>query len=389
MSFADVLPIPEKTNAVSDPDKEEVSQALDEGETASHALATTAQDDQAEKGAAQDQHDKEVKNLGWNEPQDKIPAPLVGGIGNEELWLLVRRFNKQMYHVKQTTKPVPGNLDLNIADEDEFSPDKLRSTLERLYMTVGIGMIGFGKHIVRLRSWREKRRTACFAAAYLVAWIFDLLVPLLASTIIALIVFPPGRSILFPPAPLALVSGSTGGVQKPAAGVLGSHDSATGAPENYKGEAVEQEAQNLVNSIAHVALSSATGKHPQGEQEEGEGAPGDSAPDPTAMAVSASNARVNAGSSDMPIEKIDKTKQPMEAQIWNKMRPIMHSLQDIAVSSIFDTSFASSFFWLTRCGRMDGNDSRTLCPQLHHSLKSLHDYDLLPWSCLCWPLALL
>ena len=69
-----------------------------------------------------------------------------------------------MYHVKETTKPVAGNLDLNIADEDEFSPDKLRATLERLYMTVGIGLLGFGKHIVRIRSWREKRRTACFCA---------------------------------------------------------------------------------------------------------------------------------------------------------------------------------------------------------------------------------
>lgn len=41
-----------------------------------------------------------------------------------------------MYHVKETTKPVAGNLDLNIADEDEFSPDKLRSTVERLYTTI-------------------------------------------------------------------------------------------------------------------------------------------------------------------------------------------------------------------------------------------------------------
>ena len=41
-----------------------------------------------------------------------------------------------MYHVKETTKPVPGNLDLNIADEDEFSPDKLRSVIESLYLTV-------------------------------------------------------------------------------------------------------------------------------------------------------------------------------------------------------------------------------------------------------------
>ena len=43
---------------------------------------------------------------------------------------------QQMYHVKEFPYPVPGNLDLNIADEEEFSPDKLRSNLERLYMTV-------------------------------------------------------------------------------------------------------------------------------------------------------------------------------------------------------------------------------------------------------------
>jgi len=67
-----------------------------------------------------------------------------------------------MYHVKETTAPVPGNLDMNVADEDEFSPDKLRSTVERLYMTVIIGLMGFGKHIVRIRSWRERRRTTCF-----------------------------------------------------------------------------------------------------------------------------------------------------------------------------------------------------------------------------------
>lgn len=69
-----------------------------------------------------------------------------------------------MYHVKEYPHPVPGNLDLNIADEEEFSPDKLRSNVERLYMTVIIGFMGFGKQIVRLRSWRETQRTAWFAS---------------------------------------------------------------------------------------------------------------------------------------------------------------------------------------------------------------------------------
>lgn len=41
-----------------------------------------------------------------------------------------------MYHVKEYPYPVPGNLDLNLAKEEEFSPDKLRSNIERLYMTV-------------------------------------------------------------------------------------------------------------------------------------------------------------------------------------------------------------------------------------------------------------
>jgi hypothetical protein len=41
-----------------------------------------------------------------------------------------------MYHVKEIPNPPPGGLDLNIADEEEFSPDKLRSNLERLYMTI-------------------------------------------------------------------------------------------------------------------------------------------------------------------------------------------------------------------------------------------------------------
>jgi len=69
-----------------------------------------------------------------------------------------------MYHVKEYPHPVPGNLDLNIADEEEFSPDKLRATMERLYMTVGISLMGSGKQVARLRSWRETRRTSCFAA---------------------------------------------------------------------------------------------------------------------------------------------------------------------------------------------------------------------------------
>lgn len=60
--------------------------------TQSHALANA---DHEEKGVAQrNQNIDEVKDLGWNEHLKDVPTPLVGGLLNEELWTLVRRFDK-------------------------------------------------------------------------------------------------------------------------------------------------------------------------------------------------------------------------------------------------------------------------------------------------------
>jgi hypothetical protein len=152
-----------------------------------------------------------------------------------------------------------------------------------------------------------------------------MIMPLISVTLITLIVYPPAREIMFPPAPIALVS-SKGGVQKPKAGTLGSTDSATGAPENHKGEAVEQEASNFVNGIASVALSSATGKHPQGEPPDSD-SHGDVVPDPTSIAINAADAKDKA-SGGKPTRHHDKTKVPMETAMWTKMRPIMHGVAD-------------------------------------------------------------
>jgi hypothetical protein len=191
-----------------------------------------------------------------------------------------------------------------------------------------VGVLTFVKHIARIRSWRETRRTAAFSTAYFAAWALDLLVPLMTVTLIALIVYPKARSTLFPPAPLALVDSKSGGVQKPKSGVLGSHDSVTGAPENYKGEAVEQEASNFVTGIGSIALSSAIGKHPQGELESDGDAPHDAVPDPTAITTAAAVSQEKAGGAGHPAK--DKTKVPMEAAMWSKMRPAMHSLSEVA-----------------------------------------------------------
>lgn len=165
------------------------------------------------------------------------------------------------------------------------------------------------------------------AQAYFMGWMFNFLVPIVFLTIIVLIVYPPSRPILFPPAPIALVSSKTGGIQSPKAGVLGSHDSATGAPEKHKGEAVENEASNFVSSFARIVLSSATGKHDQGDPNTDP--LGSSVPDPSQMAMAGADAKASAQGNTSAV-KHDKTRQPMEDAMWTKMRPIMHVVGDIA-----------------------------------------------------------
>jgi hypothetical protein len=90
VAYRDLLPLPD-AETVSIPSKHESARVLHEGPTASHALATAPAE---VTGLVQQDHDEEVRDLGWNEPKEAIPAPLVGGMENEDLWVLVRRFDK-------------------------------------------------------------------------------------------------------------------------------------------------------------------------------------------------------------------------------------------------------------------------------------------------------
>lgn len=88
-SYKDILPIPAE-------DSHDKNQELNYSDmaaqpTESHLLAMSEPE---VKGKAQFHHDLPVADLGWNEPENKIQRPLVGGIDNEELRILVRRFNK-------------------------------------------------------------------------------------------------------------------------------------------------------------------------------------------------------------------------------------------------------------------------------------------------------
>lgn len=72
--------------------------------TESHQLAHAKEGEGLEElGVAQVDHGHtEVRDLGWNEDPKNVP-PLVGGLPNEELWTLLRRFNKvnsTMHHAR-------------------------------------------------------------------------------------------------------------------------------------------------------------------------------------------------------------------------------------------------------------------------------------------------
>ncbi|KAL7793824.1 hypothetical protein V8C37DRAFT_377476 [Trichoderma ceciliae] len=296
--------------------------------TASHALAEESiQADAENKGASQAEHGEiEVKDIGWNERAPCIPQPLVGGMRNEELWTLIRRFNGQVFEVKSIEAVPLADLDMNIAENDVFSPEKLRAQLERLYMTIVVPLVSLWKHIVRLRSWRETKRTAAFLAIYSLAWLFDLLIPIGIAFLMVLIAYPPARILCFPPVPPSVVDTKTGGVQKPPSGVLGSGSSITGAPEKHEGEGVEQEAHGFVNTIvsvcAGVIVGTSAGKQPQADPHDD-----NTAPDPTDITEVISNAKDFTDGAETDIEQ-DRTKQPISNLVWAKMGPAMHMLSE-------------------------------------------------------------
>lgn len=90
--FSDLMPIPHSNPA--NMNEHGRANALHEEPTMSHALANSNRA-QPMKGAAQVDAGPiadDVRNLGWEGV--KAPAPLIGGLDNEEVWQLVRRFNK-------------------------------------------------------------------------------------------------------------------------------------------------------------------------------------------------------------------------------------------------------------------------------------------------------
>ncbi|KAB8275679.1 hypothetical protein BDV30DRAFT_224810 [Aspergillus minisclerotigenes] len=292
--------------------EQEIPGGFGDTDTHDHALLAPGESNAVQKV----NNNGKQSDVKWKQASKTVDEQLMPDLSNEDLWLLVRRFNKQIHHVKAIQGPPPDELDLNRADEEQFPPEKLRATTERFYTSVVVGLINFFSHVTRMRSWKEPRRTTAFCITYFLAWFLDLLIPVTTGVLVALILFPSTRSLLFPPRITSGNGSDAGSVEQ------STRDSITNSPETYKGEAAEQEASNLVNDIANIAMESARGKYGQSVIDDDD-AEGSSEPEP--VDVGAITADVQA--ENAPVE--DKTKKPMKKKISKATNQTMRILGDI------------------------------------------------------------
>lgn len=157
------------------------SDSLD-GRTAATAERPKTGDNDLVDGKVTRTTSGQVRDLGWNEKPENVHPGLAPGMDNDRLWLLLRRFDKvgqhqprgvgaslirhsqEIFLLREASEPgARGELDLHLAEGARFSATKLRSQLERLYMGALLGSFAGVKHLSRLHSWLEPRRTAAFA----------------------------------------------------------------------------------------------------------------------------------------------------------------------------------------------------------------------------------
>ncbi|KAF5021922.1 hypothetical protein F66182_6025 [Fusarium sp. NRRL 66182] len=268
-----------------------------------------------------------IHDVGWDADNHQPQEYALDGVKNQHLWLLVRRFNKRVFHLKHAPSHPREELDFNVAEAEQFSPNKLRAQIERLYMGVFLGLLMFKQHISRLQSWREPRRTSSFCFVYFTAWYLNFIIPTILLTLMALLLSSNARRLLFPPFPPSIVHPNHGTLMKPSAGVLSTTDSATGAPEGMKGEALEREASNFVTGLVALSINILTDNDPQHDEPQKGGSRSEKFPDAHSLATSVATAKDKAAGVDYP--SWDKTKAPMQDMMQSKIRILMHAICSI------------------------------------------------------------
>ncbi|KAH9911283.1 uncharacterized protein BXZ73DRAFT_93459 [Epithele typhae] len=288
--------------------------------------------------------DPGVADLGWSNGSI-TPPQLVGGLQNDEVFMLERRFNKQIRHARAEPHIPPNTLDLESAPNEIITPDKLRATLERMYVTIAVGGAATFKHLARLRSWNEPRRTAGFCVAYFTSWHLSLLPFTLLTTLLVILFSSRACRALFPPAPLAAISATSGNLQVPRAGVVGSGTSLSGAPEAHEGEAVEREAAQFVASLVAVGAgaiagqrgplkpaSTGTAKQESANLQASDDFISAGVPDATDFALKAKKVRDTADlggvSTNDPAARV--AKQSVETAVWDRMGLAVRTMSAIA-----------------------------------------------------------
>ncbi|PTD04673.1 hypothetical protein FCULG_00001166 [Fusarium culmorum] len=228
----------------------------------------------------------------------------------------------RVFHLKHTPNHPENEMDLEVAEQEQFSPNKLRAQLERVYMGAILGFIISRQHISRLQSWREPRRTAAFCITYFTAWYLNFLMPTLLATLLAALLSSKIRTTLFPPCPPSLIHYQGGHLIKPPAGMLGTTETATGAPENLKGESLEREASNFATGLVALSVNIFVDKDPQHDESQRGGGRTENIKDPRSMATRITTAKDKAAGVENP--SWDKTRSPIQELMWSQMRPLMH-----------------------------------------------------------------
>lgn len=69
---------------------------------------------------------------------------------------------QDVFAVKAVPAQEARGLDLNEAWDTQYNNDKITLHLQRAYLTLVLGGASFAKHVARLRSWKETKRTGAF-----------------------------------------------------------------------------------------------------------------------------------------------------------------------------------------------------------------------------------
>jgi hypothetical protein len=107
-------------------------------------------------------------------------------------------------------------------------------------------------------------------------------------------------------------------LENSATGEARKQDSVTGALERHKGEAAEREAHNLVNSVATIAMKSATGKYGQAVSEDAE-----------KVAEPESLEDVVDTAEGLDESVTTETQKPMKRKVANATDEIMRTMNDL------------------------------------------------------------